>query len=96
MLSKSKLLRQLVLTACPALFSIVALSFLRRLVCTDRFRNKSVTVEFDEVLSCFKLLQAALDIGGNNKTIIFKIVLECFTYLLKEFKYVQKCAKQVN
>ena len=32
-LSKFKLLWQLVLTACPALFSIVALSFLRRLVC---------------------------------------------------------------
>ena len=89
-LSKFKLLWQLVLTACPALFSIVTLSFLRRLVCTDRFRNKSVTVEFDEVLSCFKLLQAALDIGGNNidldKTIICKIVLESFTYSLNEFK----------
>ena len=32
-LSKFKLLWQLVLTACPALFSIVGLSFLRRLVC---------------------------------------------------------------
>ena len=32
-LSKFKLLWQHVLTACPALFSIVALSFLRRLVC---------------------------------------------------------------
>ena len=34
-LSKFKLLWQLVLTACPALFSIVALSFLRRLVCNE-------------------------------------------------------------
>ena len=44
---------------------------------TDRFRNNSVTIEFDEVLSCFKLLQAALDIGGNNidldKTMICRL-----------------------
>ena len=57
-------------------------------------RTNSITIEFDEELSCFKLLQAALDIGGNNidldKTIICKIVLEYFTYLLKEFKYMNK------
>ena len=38
--------------------------------------------------------QSCLDIGGNNKdldkTIICKIVLESFTYLLNEFKYINK------
>ena len=37
-LPKFKLLRQLVLTACPALFSIVALSFLRRSVWSGWFK----------------------------------------------------------
>ena len=66
----------------------------------DQFTTNSVTIEYDEVQSCCKLLQAVSYIDGNNidlnKTIICKIVLECFTYLLKEFKHVQKCAKQVN
>ena len=53
---------------------------------TNPLRNNN-NIETDEGLSC-------LDIGGNHidldKTIICKIVLESFTYLLNEFKYINK------
>ena len=46
----------------------------RGILHTDRFTTNSITIDFYEGQSCFKLLQAALNIGGNNidlnKTII--------------------------